>query len=72
MELKLTDQTTLAHIATSDADPSVRLVAVRRLTDGDLHVRIARSDAHLGVREAAIDMIVANSPSTRFLGRPGR
>jgi DNA-binding transcriptional LysR family regulator len=57
-ELPLDEQDVLVSIARGDADPAVRLAAVRKVLDPVVLADIARSDADAGVREGASDVLV--------------
>ena len=57
-ELPLAEQDVLVSIARGDADPAVRLAAVRKVLDPAVLADIARSDADAGVREGASDVLV--------------
>src|SRR5512139_923447 len=57
-ELPLDEQDVLVSIARGDADPAVRLAAVRKVLDPVVLADIARSDADAGVREGANEVLV--------------
>jgi Domain of Unknown Function (DUF349) len=56
-EWPLDDQASLERLATHDADPRVRQVAVRRLRSSSLVLKILKADADLHVREEAQDRL---------------
>ncbi len=72
-------RTPLVQVATEDSDARVRRAAVGRLGDADVLAAVTRNDSDTGVRDAAVQRIVAlaaepgvASAAVRVLGALGR